>query len=53
MINYDALFFGFAVVMGLLFLMAWIGMSGDPHRTAGRPPEHPPGYRNSKRKPLK
>lgn len=46
--NYDALCFGLAFVIGFLFLLAWIGMSGGPHHTAGRPPEHPPGYKNSK-----
>lgn len=48
MVNYDALFCGFAIVMGLLFLLAAIGMTAPPHRSAGRPPEHPPGYKNLK-----
>lgn len=50
MINYDALCFGFAIVIGMLFLLAWIGMS-SPRHAARLPPDHPPGYENSKRKP--
>jgi len=43
MINYDALCFGFVFIIGALFLMAWLGMSGSPHHVAGKPPEKPPG----------
>lgn len=49
--NYDALCFGLAVVIGILFLLAAIGMTSPPHRTAGRTPnEHKPGWKNRKGK---
>lgn len=46
--NYDALLFGFGFVMIALFTLAALGMAGGPHRTAGRPPEQPPGRREQK-----
>lgn len=53
MINYDALIWGTAFVVGFLFLLAWLGMSGGPRYTAGRPPSEPPGYKNIRRKAKK
>ena len=44
--NYEALCFGLMFVVGFLFLLAWIGMSGGPRYIARRPPKHPPGYKN-------
>lgn len=46
--NYDALCFGLAFVVAFLFFLAWLGMSAGPHRTAGLPPDHPPGWKNEK-----
>lgn len=46
MINYGALCFGFAFVIGFIFLLAWIGMSGGPRHTVGLPPDYPPGYKD-------
>jgi hypothetical protein len=56
-INYDALCYGVFFVVASLFVLAYIGMWDGPRRTAGRPPAHPPGYKNiekhKKQKPKK
>ena len=51
--NYDALYGGFALIMALLFVFAWIGMSGPIHRSAGRSPDHPPGYKNKRKRKIR
>lgn len=54
-VNYDALCWGLGIVIFLLMLMADMGMSGywkhvEKHGRSRRPPTHPPGYKNIKRK---
>jgi hypothetical protein len=49
MINYDALCCGFAFVIGSLFFIAALGMSGDQYRISRRSPKYPPGYKNNKK----
>lgn len=40
----------FGGAIGILMLLGIWGMKDMPMYTGTRPPEHPPGYRNMKRK---
>jgi len=48
-INYDALCVGFSFIIAFIFFLAWVGMSSPKRYTAGRPPDHPPGWKNRKK----
>lgn len=48
--NLEPLFWGLAIIIGLLFLMALPGVMSEPRHTAGRPPEDPPGRKTRQRK---